>query len=142
MSQLSIFAIGMPGIQEMIVIFLVMLLIFGAKLPEVARSLGKIFAEVQHGFTQFKTELMNPKNSSYPSSTDGTPRSKSLPPPDNLLSYLDRPVQGTDSENESGDFADDDVDSEEKTPVENTSNDTVAEAESNKNESAHPGGNE
>ena len=41
---------GMPGGSEMMVIFLVILLLFGAKrLPELSRSLGKSLGEFRKG---------------------------------------------------------------------------------------------
>lgn len=42
--------IGMPGNSEMLVIFLVVLLLFGAKkLPELSRALGKSISEFKRG---------------------------------------------------------------------------------------------
>ena len=41
------------GFQELLVIFLIVLLVFGAKrLPEIGRSLGKTMSEFRHGFSQ------------------------------------------------------------------------------------------
>ena len=38
----TLLAFGAPGMQEMIVIFLIVLLLFGAKkIPELARGVGK-----------------------------------------------------------------------------------------------------
>lgn len=41
---------GMPGGSEMMIVFLVILLLFGAKrLPELSRSLGKSLGEFRKG---------------------------------------------------------------------------------------------
>jgi len=41
---------GMPGGSEMIIVFLVILLLFGAKrLPELSRALGKSLGEFKKG---------------------------------------------------------------------------------------------
>ncbi len=41
---------GMPGGSEMIIVFVVILLLFGAKrLPELSRSLGKSLGEFRKG---------------------------------------------------------------------------------------------
>lgn len=54
MKNYNIFAIAMPGIQEMIVIFLIILLLFGAKkIPELARGIGRGLGE----FNQAKKEI-------------------------------------------------------------------------------------
>ena len=47
---------GFPGGMELVVIFLVLLLIFGHRLPGLARSLGK-------GVTEFKRGLKEPADS-------------------------------------------------------------------------------
>jgi len=55
--QLNI--IAMPiGTQEMIVIFLIVLLLFGAKkLPELARGLGKSMGEFRKAKDDFESEV-------------------------------------------------------------------------------------
>ncbi len=46
------------GLQELIVIFLVALLVFGPnKLPEVARTFGKWFGELKQGIYNAKTQM-------------------------------------------------------------------------------------
>jgi len=50
--------IGTIGAQEMILIFLVMLLLFGAKkLPELARGLGKSMGEFKKAREEFEHEI-------------------------------------------------------------------------------------
>ena len=46
------------GLQELIVIFLVALLVVGPKkLPELARTLGKWFAEIKSGINNAKMQM-------------------------------------------------------------------------------------
>ncbi len=42
-------AISMPGLQEWLVIGIVVVLIFGRRLPEVGRNLGRGFVEFKKG---------------------------------------------------------------------------------------------
>ena len=43
-------ALSMPGMGELLVIFLIVLVLFGgARIPEIARSLGKGIAEFKRG---------------------------------------------------------------------------------------------
>lgn len=46
-----------PGPAEMMVLAVVALLLYGGKLPEVARSWGKSFAEFRRGLSGFQSEL-------------------------------------------------------------------------------------
>ena len=49
---------GMPGGSEVILIFLIVLLLFGAKkLPGLSRSLGKGFSEFKKGKEDLKREI-------------------------------------------------------------------------------------
>ncbi len=51
-------ALGMPGVPEMILIALVILLLFGAKrLPELARGLGKGIREFRSAVSETSDEL-------------------------------------------------------------------------------------
>lgn len=53
-----IFAIGMPGGQEWFLIFLAILLLFGAKkLPEFARGLGRSMGEFKKARQEFEHEI-------------------------------------------------------------------------------------
>ncbi|MBI3271375.1 MAG: twin-arginine translocase TatA/TatE family subunit [Planctomycetes bacterium] len=48
---------GNLGTTEMLVIFVVALLLFGKRLPEVGRSLGKAFGEFKRGLRGIEDEL-------------------------------------------------------------------------------------
>ncbi len=71
------------GMGEMILIFLVVLLVFGAKrLPELGTSLGKGIREFKSSVREIETEIKTPPSIEEKSSTsksadrndDGTPR--------------------------------------------------------------------
>ena len=69
--------ISMPGGPEWIVIGVIGLLIFGKRLPDVARSLGKSVVEFKKGLKAVEDEITNP------SSESSNSPSKQLPPPSN-----------------------------------------------------------
>lgn len=49
--------IGAPGPWEMMIVGLIALLLFGKRLPEVARSLGKGLVEFKRGMTGIQEEV-------------------------------------------------------------------------------------
>ena len=51
------FAFGMPGPQEMLVLLLLGVLLFGRKLPEIGRSLGKTVVEFKKGVNGLEDEV-------------------------------------------------------------------------------------
>jgi len=53
-----LFALGMPGLQEWVLILLIVLILFGAKrLPELARGLGQSVNEFRKAKDEFDKEL-------------------------------------------------------------------------------------
>ncbi len=50
-------AFGMPGTTEMIIIAVIALLIFGKRLPDVARSVGKSIVEFKKGIKDVKGDI-------------------------------------------------------------------------------------
>ena len=65
----------MPGPMEMVIILIVGLLIFGRRLPEIARNLGKGVVEFKKGIRGIEDEIRD-ENVSTPSAGDQPP-----PPP-------------------------------------------------------------
>lgn len=53
-------AFGMPGTTELIIIAVVALLIFGRRLPDVARSVGKSIVEFKKGIREAKDDINTP----------------------------------------------------------------------------------
>src|SRR3954462_14367508 len=68
--MLTPIALGMPGGAEWIVIALIGLLLFGKRLPEVGRSLGKGIVEFKKGLHGVENEIAT--------SVDDTPKAKPL----------------------------------------------------------------
>lgn len=62
---------GMPGGYEMIIVGIIALLLFGKRLPEVARSLGKGIVEFKKGVSGIEDEV---NQSTYADSQTETPR--------------------------------------------------------------------
>lgn len=69
---------GGLGMQEMIIVGIIALLLFGKKLPEVARSLGKGVVEFKKGLRGIEDDIdPNPYSSSrYESSSNARPAPK------------------------------------------------------------------
>lgn len=59
--------ISAPGPMEMLIIGVIAVLLFGKRLPEVGRSLGKSLVEFKKGLHSIEEELHNAAYSSSPS---------------------------------------------------------------------------
>ncbi len=74
-----------PGPQEMIVVGIVALLLFGKRLPEVARNLGKGSSEFKKGMSGMQDEIRSSTSDSYrpseykPDSSTSTSANRPVP---------------------------------------------------------------
>ena len=57
MNVLPLFGFGMPGPPEMIIVLVIAVLLFGKRLPEVGRSLGKGIVEFKKGIHGIEEEI-------------------------------------------------------------------------------------
>ena len=55
----SLLGFWMPGPAETIIILAVMVLLFGRRLPEIARNMGKSLTEFKKGIKESETEFKN-----------------------------------------------------------------------------------
>jgi sec-independent protein translocase protein TatA len=92
--ELPVLAFYSPGPQEMMVVGVIALLLFGKRLPEVAKNLGKGLSEFKKGMQGFQDEVRRESDVTN-HSIDYTPPSKS--------SSADRPVAESDSNSEDAD---------------------------------------
>src|SRR5688572_9178472 len=63
-----------PGPMEMVVVALIAVLLFGKRLPEVARSLGKGVVEFKKGISGIEEDLRTDNTSRYASSSSRSSR--------------------------------------------------------------------
>ena len=81
----TVLQIGLPGTQEMMIILLIAVLLFGAnKIPKLARSTGEAMGEFQKGREEVEQELEEIKEgpSSSSDSPAGEPAPESEPEPE------------------------------------------------------------
>lgn len=56
----NIIAFGMPGPMEWVIILIVAVLLFGRRLPEIARGMGKSLTEFKKGIKEAESEITKP----------------------------------------------------------------------------------
>jgi sec-independent protein translocase protein TatA len=91
MFTVSILAFGMPGMAEWIMIAALGLLIFGKRLPEVGRSLGKGIVEFKKGLKGVEDDIEEQTNKPSHPTIDHKPQHKFDP-------YTGKPVNALDEE--------------------------------------------
>lgn len=70
----TVLQFGMPGTQEMMIILLIAVLLFGAnKIPKLARSTGQAMGEFQKGREEVEKELEEIKNTGDEIKESATP---------------------------------------------------------------------
>ncbi len=79
--NLSVLAIGMPGGMEMVIVGAIALLIFGRRLPDVARSIGKSIVEFKRGLRDVKQDIDTQSLLDSPPATNADQPAESTKPP-------------------------------------------------------------
>lgn len=89
--MLSPLALGMPGLPEWIIIGAIGLLLFGKRLPEVGRSLGKGIVEFKKGLKGIEDEIdtasSRPQEPAQPSPPAAQPAAYKFDP------YTGKPIE-------------------------------------------------
>jgi sec-independent protein translocase protein TatA len=68
------------GAGEVLVLFMVALLVFGGRLPEVARSAGKIFSDIKRGVSDEMRKVEASTDTEEAPQAEPAPASFSTPP--------------------------------------------------------------
>jgi len=66
------------GITELIVIGIVAILLFGKRLPEVARNVGRGYGELRKGLTELQTSINSEIDASATTSSRTTPTATNI----------------------------------------------------------------
>lgn len=80
----DIIAFGMPGGWEWLIILVVAVLLFGRRLPEIARGMGKSLTEFKKGIKEAENEVTKPVEDDVvsPEDTSSSDDDASDPDPD------------------------------------------------------------
>lgn len=86
--------LGLPGGSEWIIILIVGLLIFGRRLPEVGRSLGRSIVEFKKGIKGIEDEIEGASNESSSPSLSSSAANEPLKPYDQRLGGNEEELRG------------------------------------------------
>lgn len=68
----NVIAFGMPGGWEWLIILVVAVLLFGRRLPEIARGMGKSLTEFKKGIKEAENEVTKPVDDDVVSPSEDT----------------------------------------------------------------------
>ncbi|MEC8934717.1 MAG: twin-arginine translocase TatA/TatE family subunit [Planctomycetota bacterium] len=74
--------LGLPGGSEIIIIGIIALLLFGARLPKVARSMGKSIVEFKKGIKNVQEDIDDASDDPAPPADYDDSKESSPPPPE------------------------------------------------------------
>ncbi len=93
---------GFPGGYEWIILLVLGLLIFGRRLPEVGRSLGKSIVEFKRGIKGIENEIETESSRSTPPEVPASPPAQELPrtsaPAEPVVPFEANPAKPVESE--------------------------------------------
>ena len=73
-SLLAFIGIGSPGMGEMIVIGVIAVILFGGKLPEVARTLGNSYQQFRKGLSDIQASIRTEIDDNHSTGSYSTPK--------------------------------------------------------------------
>jgi sec-independent protein translocase protein TatA len=76
MSHTMLAFLSLPGGWEWIIILVIAVLIFGRKLPEIARSLGKSITEFKKGIKDIETDVQSTADDVKKTSDEAPPKNE------------------------------------------------------------------